>query len=90
VWKRVNYEETLQLGHLDTVSVVKDLGLLHQGQGKLDEVETIWKWALEGYGSGNPNMLTAVETLGVLFHTQGSRGEAEMMLERALAGVRKS
>ena len=42
------YEKALGPDHISTLGTVNNLGLLYRSQGKLDEAEKMYQWALQG------------------------------------------
>ncbi|KAK5459541.1 hypothetical protein LTS15_003670 [Exophiala xenobiotica] len=70
------------------------LGILYREQGKLDEAETTFQRALQGYekARGKEHILTldTVNNLGILYRMQGKLEQAETMYQRALQGFEKA
>jgi tetratricopeptide (TPR) repeat protein len=70
------------------------LGDLYKDQGKLSEVEQLYKRALRGkeeaLGPNHTSTMDTVNNLGILYKNQGKLGEAEQMYERALRGTEEA
>ncbi|HJM56565.1 MAG TPA: tetratricopeptide repeat protein, partial [Planctomycetota bacterium] len=85
---------TLGDGHPDTLTVIKDLGLLLQKRSKLDEAEPLLREALVGFrrtlGDDNADTQTLVDKLGALLIKQDNHAEAEPLLRESLAFKRQA
>ncbi|KAK3340806.1 hypothetical protein B0H65DRAFT_529695 [Neurospora tetraspora] len=81
--------EDITIGH-----ATYSLGNLYSDQGRLEEAETMYQRALEGYekalGPDHTSTLDTVNNLGLLYKTQGRLKEAETMYQRALEGKEKA
>jgi tetratricopeptide (TPR) repeat protein len=73
---------------------VSNLGTLYADQGKLDEAEKMFIWALDGHkkalGAEHTSILRTVGDLGNLYRRQGKLDEAEKMFIWALEGYKKA
>ncbi|OXV08008.1 hypothetical protein Egran_04228 [Elaphomyces granulatus] len=87
-------EKALYPDHTSTLGTVHNLGRLYKSQGKLDEAEKMYQWALQGYEKalGLENVaryqpaLNTIWGLGNLFADQGRLDEAKEMYSRAYTG----
>nr|KAK5444074.1 hypothetical protein LTR18_005335 [Exophiala xenobiotica] len=79
---------------VDISNALLSLGNLYNDQGKLDEAETTFKQALQGYEKalGKEHTLTfdAVNRLGTVYFRQGKQEQAKTMYQRALQGYEKA
>ncbi|KAK8074024.1 hypothetical protein PG994_004923 [Apiospora phragmitis] len=75
---------------------IKDEASIKQSfvKGRMDEAETIYQRALQGYekawGADHTSTLSTVNNLGNLYSAQGRIDEAETMYQRALQGYEKA
>ncbi|KAI1847293.1 hypothetical protein JX265_013981 [Neoarthrinium moseri] len=71
-----------------------NLGNLYSDQGKMQEAEEMYLWALRGFekawGADHTSTLSTVGNLGILYSDQGKMQEAEEMYLRALRGYEKA
>ncbi|KAJ5652614.1 hypothetical protein N7507_010040 [Penicillium longicatenatum] len=103
IWRRarIGYEEVLGPSHLSTLDAIGNLGLLYDdqannlgglylAQGKLNEAEELYRYALAGRESvlGPNNILTlnTVNNLGNLYRAKRELEACEQMYTRALTG----
>jgi tetratricopeptide (TPR) repeat protein len=71
-----------------------NLGNLYMEQGKLQEAESMYTWALQGkeesFGRKHAFTLTTVNSLGILYRNQGKHAQAEAMYKRAWQGYEEA
>mmetsp|Transcript_24192 Transcript_24192/g.36790 ORF Transcript_24192/g.36790 Transcript_24192/m.36790 type:complete len:311 (+) Transcript_24192:171-1103(+) len=88
--KLAQQRETLGNTHLNTLISMKNIGVLLQGMGKLEEAQHYLEEALEGrrakFGDLHPNTLSTIHKLGVLHHELKHYDEAQSLYEEALEG----
>jgi tetratricopeptide (TPR) repeat protein len=74
--------------------VLQSFGSLYADQGRLDDAEAMFEWALKGYektlGPDHTSTLDSVHYLGILYKDKGRRDDAEAMYDRALKGYEKA
>ena len=85
---------TIRDSYQDIPWAFHNLGRLYSDQGKMDEAETMYQRALQGYekawGPDHTSTLNTVNNLGNLYKAQGKMDEAETMYQRALQGYEKA
>ncbi|KAA6413191.1 MAG: hypothetical protein FRX48_02935 [Lasallia pustulata] len=78
----------------NALNAIHNLAVLYADQGKMAEVEAMYRRALEGsekaLGPEHTSTLDTVHNLGLLYADQGKMAEAEAMFRRALEGYEKA
>lgn len=86
-------EKVLGVEHLDTLSIVTELGLLLIDQDKHKGAELMLQRALKEmgrmHGAEHPKTLSTLSQVGVALLCQGKHKESESMLRGALKGMEK-
>ncbi|OAA34539.1 Tetratricopeptide-like helical [Metarhizium rileyi] len=82
------HQTVLGPGHISTLELVTNLGILYKNHGRLKDAEALYRRALEGYekalGVEHTSTLDAITNLGILYKNKGELEKAEAMLLRAL------
>ena len=81
----VGYERQLGPSHPSTLTIVKNLALLYELQGRNDEAERFYLRALAGrkqhLGANHPDTLSCAKTFSRFYRSLGRNGEAKALLE---------
>ncbi|TWU73603.1 hypothetical protein ED733_000634 [Metarhizium rileyi] len=82
------HQTVLGPGHISTLELDTNLGILYKNHGRLKDAEALYRRALEGYekalGVEHTSTLDAITNLGILYKNKGELEKAEAMLLRAL------
>jgi len=82
------HEKALPAGHPYIATILNNLAVLYQVQGRLAEAEPLYKRSLEmrekALPAGHPYIATSLNNLAVLYRAQGRLAEAEQLFKRSL------